>query len=84
MSGAVDGSRAGFESARLALARLRMDGDDARQSAMQTLARVSAHALAVERVGVWMFADSGRQLRNLGQQLQGRLQSRGNNDPGRC
>ena len=42
MSGAVDGSRAGFETARLALARLRMDGDDARQSAMQTLARASA------------------------------------------
>jgi len=75
MSGAVDGSRAGFETARLALARLRLDGDDARQSAMQTLARVSAHALAVERVGVWLFAEGGRQLRNLGQHLRGAAES---------
>ena len=38
---------------------------------MQTLARVSAQALAVERVGVWLFADGGRQLRNLGQYVRG-------------
>jgi signal transduction histidine kinase len=81
MSGAVDGSRAGFETARLALARLRLDGDDARHSAMQTLARVSAHALAVERVGVWLFADSSRQLRNLGQYLRGSSETRAPGEP---
>lgn len=64
MAGAVDGSRAGFETARLALARLRLDGDDARPSAMRKLARVSAQALAVERVGVWLLEDGGRLLRN--------------------
>jgi len=66
MAGAVDGSRAGFETARLALARLRLDGEDARQSAMRQLARVSAQALAVERVGVWLLEDGGRRLRNVG------------------
>jgi hypothetical protein len=67
MAGAVDGSRAGFATARLALARLRLDGDDARQSAMRQLARVSAQALAVERAGVWLLEDGGRRLRNVGQ-----------------
>ena len=67
MSGAADGSRAGFETARLKLARLRLDGEDARQSAMRQLARVSAHALDVERVGVWLFEDAGQRARNLGQ-----------------
>src|SRR4029079_12743647 len=66
MAGAVDGSRAGFETARLALARLRFDGDDARQSAMRQLARVSARALAVELVGVWLLEDGARSLRNVG------------------
>ena len=67
MSGAADGSRAGFETARLKLARLRLDGEDARQSAMRQLARVSAQALEVERVGVWLFEDAGQRARNLGQ-----------------
>ena len=67
MSGVADGSRAGFETARLKLARLRLDGEDARQSAMRQLARVSAHALDVERVGVWLFEDAGQRARNLGQ-----------------
>jgi signal transduction histidine kinase len=38
---------------------------------MQMLACVSAQALAVERVGVWLFADRGGQLRNLGQHVRG-------------
>ena len=57
MSGAVDGSRAGFETARLKLAHLRLDGEDAGQAAMRQLARISGHALGVERVGVWLFED---------------------------
>jgi signal transduction histidine kinase len=67
MSGAVNGSRAGFETARLKLARLRLDGEDARQTAMRQLARVSAHALQVERVSVWLYEDDGRLLRNIDQ-----------------
>jgi two-component system, cell cycle sensor histidine kinase and response regulator CckA len=62
-----DGSRAGFETARLKLARLRIEGDDARVSAMNQLARISAQTLGVERVGVWLFEDDGRRLRNVTQ-----------------
>ncbi len=69
MSGAVDGSRAGFETARLKLAHLRLDGEDAGQAAMRQLARISGQALGVERVGVWLFEDEGRRLRNLSQYL---------------
>ena len=34
---------------------------------MRQLARISAQALGVERVGVWMFEDEARRLRNLSQ-----------------
>jgi signal transduction histidine kinase len=54
MAGA-NGSRAGYESARLELARLRLAGDDARATAMRQIAQTSARALDVERVGIWAF-----------------------------
>jgi signal transduction histidine kinase len=54
-----NGSRAGYESARLELARLRVGGDDARAAAMKQMAQTTARALRVERVGVWAFKGSG-------------------------
>jgi signal transduction histidine kinase len=67
MSGVAEGSRAGFETARLALARLRLDGEDARRSVMRQLALIGAHALSLERVSIWLFEDGGGRLRAIGQ-----------------
>jgi len=55
MSSAEQGSRAGYESARLKLARLRLSGENARDAAMRHVAETAAVALGVERVGVWAF-----------------------------
>jgi len=55
MSSAEQGSRAGYESARLSLARLRLSGENARDEAMRHVAQTAAIALGVERVGVWAF-----------------------------
>ena len=62
-----EGSRAGLETARLELARLRLEGENARVFGLSQLARVGAQALRVERVGVWLFDDAGRRLRNVSQ-----------------
>jgi signal transduction histidine kinase len=59
MSGEANGSRAGYESARLELARLRLSGGDARATAMRQIAQTSARALGVERVGIWAFKGTG-------------------------
>jgi hypothetical protein len=59
MSGGANGTRAGYESARLELARLRLSGDDARAAAMRQIAQTSARALGVERVGIWAFKGTG-------------------------
>ena len=55
MLGGANDSRAGYESARLELARLRLGGGDARAAAMRQVAQTTARALGVERVGIWAF-----------------------------
>lgn len=62
MPGGANGSRAGYESARLELARLRLAGGDARVAAMRQVAQTSARALGVERVGIWAFKGEGGRL----------------------
>ncbi|HEX5658797.1 MAG TPA: ATP-binding protein [Polyangiales bacterium] len=52
--------RVAFETARLSLARHKLTGDDSHTAASAHAAMVSAVALNVERVGIWMF-DSDRQ-----------------------
>ncbi len=47
--------RAAFETARLELARLRLDGGRGIGTALDHAARVCARALHVERVGIWLF-----------------------------
>lgn len=47
--------RAGYETARLRLARLRVEGDEARQVGARHALSISAGALDVERVGIWLF-----------------------------
>ncbi len=59
MLGEGGDSRAGYESARLELARLRLAGGDARAAAMKQVAQTTARALRVERVGIWAFKGSG-------------------------
>ena len=62
MLGGSNGSRAGYESARLKLARLRLAGGDARAAAMRQIAETTARALGVERVGIWAFKGAGDRL----------------------
>ncbi|MET0283216.1 MAG: ATP-binding protein [Polyangiales bacterium] len=47
--------RVAFETARLSLARHKLTGDDSHTAASAHAALVSAVALNVERVGIWMF-----------------------------
>jgi two-component system, cell cycle sensor histidine kinase and response regulator CckA len=54
--------RVAYETARLRLARYRVEGAEARQRAAAHAAQVSAEALAVERVGVWLLRERGRKL----------------------
>jgi signal transduction histidine kinase len=44
------------ETARLELARVRVDGGNTRDAAIRQATRICAHALSVERVGVWMLS----------------------------
>lgn len=53
--------RAFLTSARLKLARLHLDGDLPRL--YRQLCEISAHALSVERVGVWVFDEKLQQVR---------------------
>jgi signal transduction histidine kinase len=62
MLGGANDSRAGYESARLELARLRLGGGDARAAAMRQVAQTTARALGVERVGIWAFKGPGGSL----------------------
>jgi two-component system, cell cycle sensor histidine kinase and response regulator CckA len=55
-------SRVAFESARLRLSRLHQDCDAACASTMRNAARISAVALRVARVSVWMLRDGGTAL----------------------
>jgi signal transduction histidine kinase len=60
-----NGSRAGYESARLKLARLRLSGADTRTLAMRQITETGARALVVERVGIWAFKGAGGRLRGV-------------------
>jgi len=55
--------RVAFETARLSLARHRLQGSDCGEAGSAHAALVSAKALQVERVGIWRFADDDRVLR---------------------
>src|SRR5687768_14193677 len=57
--------RATFETARLRLARYRVEGHEARGRASAHATQVSAEALEVERVGIWMLSDRSRRLNCL-------------------
>ncbi|MFT3696706.1 MAG: GAF domain-containing sensor histidine kinase [Kofleriaceae bacterium] len=46
-------SEVAFEAERLALAQIRVDSQDAYERAVRFATEISAHALGVERVGVW-------------------------------
>ncbi len=58
----MESRRTAYETARLRLARYRVEGDQARLRAAAHAAQVSAEALGVERVGVWMLYEQGRRL----------------------
>jgi signal transduction histidine kinase len=68
----ASGGRIGYEDARLALARLRVEGADARATAVRKATRISAMALEVERVGVWMLDEPRATLRCACQYVRSR------------
>ena len=60
------GASVAFEAERLALAQLRIDSEDAYERAVRMATEISAHALGVERVGVWhLLAGNELELRHL-------------------
>jgi signal transduction histidine kinase len=59
----MDEAGVGFETARLELARVRVDSHRQCEQAAQRAARVCSEALNVERVGVWLFEDNDESLR---------------------
>jgi signal transduction histidine kinase len=65
--GVEDEVRVGFEAARLTLARLDVKGEAARKLAAERATVISARALSVERVGVWLFSPERDQLVNCHQ-----------------
>jgi len=78
--GAVESQRVAYETARLRLARYRMESDHARYCAAAHAAQVSAEALAVDRVGVWlvrerMYFCASQYERSTGSHTSGQLLS---------
>lgn len=61
--GEDSGTTATFEAARMQLAKLHASPDSRLRDLWLELAEVSARALNVDRVGVWILADEGRVLR---------------------
>ena len=60
------GGSVAFEAERLALAQLRVDSDEAYDGAVRMATEISAHALGVERVGVWHLLEGNElELRHL-------------------
>jgi C4-dicarboxylate-specific signal transduction histidine kinase len=60
------GGSVAFEAERLALAQLRVDSDEAYDRAVRMATEISAHALGVERVGVWHLLEGNElELRHL-------------------
>jgi signal transduction histidine kinase len=62
----VTSSRAGHETARLALARLRLTAADARAAAVKQVGETGARALGVARASVWKLSDADSRLACLG------------------
>jgi two-component system cell cycle sensor histidine kinase/response regulator CckA len=61
--GEDSGSAATFEAARMQLAKLHASPESRLRDLWLELAEITARALNVERVGVWIVADEGRVLR---------------------
>ena len=59
----ADARRAVFESARLALARTSVAGADSIRDVLRRVTEISAHAIQVERVGVWTLSEDRSLLR---------------------
>jgi signal transduction histidine kinase len=55
-------NRPAYETARLQLARLRVESSRGIEAALGRVARVSSRTLGVERVGVWLFDDAFERL----------------------
>jgi signal transduction histidine kinase len=55
-------TRIAYEAARLRLSRLKIEGGKTRAAAASRAVHISAVALAVERVGLWLLSDDGRVL----------------------
>src|SRR5262245_46290185 len=66
MPGVSSESRAGHETARLKLARLRLTGQDARAAAIRQVAETGARALGVARASVWRLNEADSQIECLG------------------
>jgi signal transduction histidine kinase len=56
-----------YEAARLRLAHLKIEGGKTRANAASCAVQISARALAVERVGVWLLREGGRALECIDQ-----------------
>jgi signal transduction histidine kinase len=69
---APDTKRVAYETARLRLARYRLEGEQTRARAAAHAAQVSAEALGVERVGVWLLRDRARRLLCMSQYVLSR------------
>ena len=54
--------RVAFETTRLRLARIALEGTHARDNGLELITRNAADALGVERVGVWFFDPAGSRL----------------------
>jgi signal transduction histidine kinase len=61
--GEDSGTTANFEAARMQLAKLHASPDSRLRDLWLELAEITARALNVDRVGVWILADEGRVLR---------------------
>jgi two-component system cell cycle sensor histidine kinase/response regulator CckA len=61
--GEDSGSAATFEAARMQLAKLHASPDSRLRDLWLELAEITARALNVDRIGVWILADEGRVLR---------------------
>jgi two-component system cell cycle sensor histidine kinase/response regulator CckA len=70
--GGPETKRVAYETARLRLARYRVEGEQTRARAAAHAAQVSAEALGVERVGVWLLRDHARRLLCVSQYIRSR------------
>lgn len=66
----LEKSHAAYETARLRLARYRLENDQSRAQGAQHATQVSAEALQVERVGVWLLRDHGARLSCVSQYVR--------------